>query len=283
MGVIEGGWFEPGFDRNRTSQIIHVEAEAGALQDGIDKAVDDNGDIIVVAPGSHNETAQVDFNKQGITVVAAKLGFAPDVQGERFMVNAAASLDTGSVAKITKTCRIIGLGFASRDLTAENLLIDSEEAGGFSAGFCELVGCRFPTWYGAVDVGVRCLGGQENAIRRCSFDGLFGGFGTGGIEVADSGSITAGGLRVEECWFSGIGAKHAIVHEAASTPLSVLYKGNYLAPGFLGNEGKFLDNNNVASTGLVADNWVAPNANKAAAFENLTNSELAFAGNHYEE
>lgn len=282
MGIIEGALLRAGLSRNPSSQLI--TAVPGGLQAAIDQCVDDNGDFIVVTPGSHGVTEAVNFNKQGITVVAAQLGFPPEVQGEAFTVNAAASYTDGPAAIITKPCRIVGLGFAARDLTKESLLIDCQEAGGFSGGFIQLENCRFPTWYGAIAAGIRTKGGALNHIRGCSFDGLFVGFGTGAIVMENDGALAPAYTRVQGNYFSGVGSgKHAIVHAVGSVPVDVLYADNYLLPGFLGNGGKFLDNNSVASSGAATRNVLGGLTNKAGAFENMTNSTLRVTGNHIAE
>lgn len=254
------------------------------LQKAIDKTKENRSDLIIVAPGAHNVTSTVNFNKQGITVIAADMGMPAPVGGEQSMVNAAASFTNGPAATITKPCRIIGLGFASRDLTKENLLIDSGGSGGFEGGFISLRYCRFPCWYGAIDAGVRMKGGSLNHVRRCSFDGLFVGFGTGAIVMENSGAIAPANSRIKRNYFSGVGTgKHAIVHAVGSVPVGQLYMSNTMEGGFTGNIGKFLDNNNVASSGMIADNYLGGMATKAAAFENMTNSNLKFSDNHYEE
>lgn len=247
----------------------------------------DQGDFIIVFPGSHAVSAQVVFNVRGITVSAVEFGSPDEEAAESFTVNAGSSLTSGSPAKILDPCTIIGLGFQGRDLTAEDLLIDCEEAGGFNGGFNQLINCRFGVWYGAVDYGIRMVGGAINKVIECSFDGLFGGFDIGAIGMEnDTGGITPAYTEILGCRFQGVGpSKHAIVHDASSTPVGVLYAHNYLLPGFIAaaaNVGAFLDNNNVASTGMVADNWTGL-ADKATAFENLTNSSLVFADNHYDE
>jgi len=283
MTVINGGIFESPINRNPNGRVFHVDPSvSGSLQAAIDECTADNGDIIVVSPGTHSVTETVAFDKRGITVIAAKVGMAE--RGERFTVAAAASFDDGPAATITAPCHIIGLGFAGRDTTQESLLIDCEEAGGWSGGAIILDECRFSVWYGAMDAGVRCIGGAQNVIKSCTFDGLFGGFGTAAIVLEnDTGGLAAAYLRVEDCLFQGVGSgKHAIKHATGSIPASVLYKDNVLLPGWSA-QGKFLDNNSVASTGMAANNWLAPLANQAAAFENLTNSTIGFAGNHYEE
>jgi hypothetical protein len=255
------------------------------LQGAIDACVDYRGDIIYVKRGNHGVTEAVTFDKAGISVFAQTFGHPAEEVGESFTVNAAASYDDGPAAIITAPCRIIGLGFAGRSLTEESLLIDCQEAGGFSGGFIELINCRFSVWYGAIAAGVRMIGGAVNKLRGCSFDGLFGGFGTAGIILEnDAGGLTPAYTEVVHCVFQGVGSgKHAIKHATGSTPYGFFYAHNRLLPGFLGNYGKFLDNNSVVSKGMCADNWLAPLANQAAAFENLGASVIGFADNHYEE
>lgn len=260
------------------------ERPLATLNAAIGLCTADQGDFIIVFPGNHSATAQVVFDVRGITVSAVEFGGPDEEAAESFLVNADSTLDSGAVAKILDPCTIIGLAFGSRDLTAENLLIDCEAAGGFNGGFNLLANCRFSVYYGAVTYGVRMIGGSLNKLVGCSFDGLFGGYGTGAIGLEnDDGGITPAYTEVRDCRFQGVGAsKHAIVHDASSTPLGVIYKGNIMAGGFLGNVGAFLDNNNVASEGIVCDNWL-PLADLATAFENLTNSNLVFVGNHYDE
>ena len=50
----------------------------------------------------------------------------------------------------------------------------------------------------------------------------------------------------------------------------------------MGSSGKFLDNGNLAASGLVADNWLG-GADQAAMFSNLTNSTMRIVDNHYDE
>lgn len=254
------------------------------LQDAIDSCVDDRGDQIYVAHGNHDLETAVEFNKEAITVYAAELGLPAMVQGEKFFVNAAASLTSGPAAIITKPCRIVGLSFGARDLTAENLLIDAQGAGGFSGGFVSLEYCRFPAAYGAIDAGIRTIAGALNHVYRSTFDGLFVGYGTAGVVMENDGAFAPFYPRVLESIFSGVGTgKHAIVHAVGSVPVSVLYKENVLDAGALGNLGKFLDNNSVAASGILAGNWLGGLTNAADAFENTGGSTLKFAGNRYDE
>lgn len=285
MGRIATANLPAGLVRSNNSQVFTVDPSvAGSLQAAIDQCVDDNGDVIIMQPGSHEVTTAITFDKQGITVMASDIGMASKESGERYTIKAASAYDDGPAGIITKPCRLIGLGFQARDLTKEDLLVDCEEAGGFNGGFNEILRCRFGVWYGAMDAGLRFRGGAVNRVKDCTFDGVFGGFGTAGIVLENDSAITPAYLTVEGCHFVEMGSgNHAIKHASGSTPLGVLYAHNYLLPGFTGNAGKFLDNTNVASTGMAADNWLAPLADQSAAFENMTNSSIGFADNHYEE
>lgn len=285
MTLIEGALLDAIHNQNPNGRVFRIPAGDGELAAAVEAANADNGDIIVVNPGTHDLTAQLVIDKPGITIIASELGLPKEEQGEKFTINAAASLSSGAPVKILDACRIIGMGFAGRDLTAESLLIDCEEQGGFNGGFIELDYCRFPCWYGAIDQGIRMIGGALNKVRYCSFDGLFVGYDIGAIKLEnDVGGFAPSYLEVDHTVFQGVGSgKHAIVHAAGSVPVGVYYGHNRLLPGFLGNQGKFLDNNNVASSGMCADNWLAPLANQGAAFENMATSTIGFADNHYEE
>lgn len=252
------------------------------LQTAIDRCEDDRGDLIIVNEGNHNVTTSVLFNKRGITVQAARLGLSPGGIGEKFMVNAASSFTSGPTGTILSPCIIRGLGFAGRNIsTGESLLFDGQSAGGFNAGFSLIDNCRFPVWYGAINAGIRFKGGSTNMILNCLFDGLFGGFGAAAIECEVSGSIDPAYLRIIGCEFHGVGSGiYAIKHE--DKVLSYFYAYNKMLPGFLGNTGKFLDNDSTSSTGTAANNFFGGFANKSAVADNL-DAACEFVGNQYDE
>lgn len=254
------------------------------MNTAIGQCTTDGGELIVVKPGNHGVTSTVNFNVRGITVMAAPLGLSSEEQGESFTINADSTYTDGPAATITQPCRIVGIGFAGRQTAGESLLIDCQEAGGYAGGFNELINCRFSCWYGAMTHGVKQIGGAVNKYLGCSFDGLFGGFGTSAIGFYnDTGGFAAAYTKVLRCYFQSIGSgNHAILHATGSVPVNFVYAHNYLIAGWAA-QGKFLDNNNVAALGQCADNWLAPLATQAAAFENLTNATIGFADNHYEE
>lgn len=291
MGIIEGGNVieslrYSGFLLSPKARAFVVDPDISTytIEDALSECTDEQGDVLVLLPGSHAQTTKVNFNKQGLTVLAPDLGYPREERGEFCTIYAAAALDDDYPAVVTKAMRFIGVGFAGRDLTKGNLLVDCETQGGIHGGFVEFVNCRFPCWYGAVAHGLRLLGGAVNKLKACSFDGLFGGYGTACISLANDDPITPAYVEVLDTIFNEVGSgKHAIVHEVGSTPLGVYYARNIVKPGFGGNQGKFLDNNSVVSTGIIAQNIVAGMTNKAGAFENLTNSLIKFADNHYDE
>lgn len=257
-------------------------------QSAIDACEDWRGDKIICKAGTISVDTPVLFNKQGITVVSEGMGLPPEVQGERFTIQPSATFTDGPAAIITAPCRIIGLGFTTRYIAADDpdsagLVIDCEEAGGWSGGFSSIENCRFSCWYGAQAYGILTIGGDLNFIRGNSFSGLFGGFGTAAIGMQnDTGGFAPAHSHVEYNYFYGIGsAKPALKFITGAIPLSLVFAHNRNLDGF-GTRGPMLDNNSVVSGGLVADNWTGL-ANKAAAFLNLTNSNLSFNDNHYEE
>lgn len=254
------------------------------LDYAIGQCVADRGDVLECFPGSHAVTSTVEFDVAGITVVAADLGYPPAVAAESFMINTGASFTDGPAATITQPCRIIGMGFASRNLTGEACLIDCEEAGGFSGGFILLQNCRFPTWYGAIDYGLRTIGGAENHIVGCVFDGLFVGFDVAAIGMQnDAGGQAPFYTRVIGNRFEGVGTgKFAIKFITGAVPVEQLYHGNWLVPG-ASAVGNFVDNNSVVSTGMISDNWLNGASDKTDAMSNSTNSVMTFNDNHYDE
>lgn len=282
------------FDRLQAN-IWYVDADNGSGGGGrdwagafptIEEAYDAAAaeDLILVAPGSYAVTETLVLDKHGLTIMASPQGMAE--AGESTSIVADSSFTDGPVITIKAPCRLVGLHIAGRSLTEESLLIDCEEQGGFEGGFNLIERCRFPAAYGAIDHAIRILGGTLNFIVDCTFDGLFVGFDESAIVLEDdAGGITCDFVRVIGCTFSGIGSSiPAILCTSGDTPLDLLVAHNYLTPGFLGNAGILIDFNSTATTGLAADNWVAPLANQGAAFTNTGSlAQFGFADNHYEE
>lgn len=254
------------------------ERAFAGLATAIGQCVANRGDVIFRLPGTETISSPITFNKQGITVMAVAYGHPNAVRGESFMTynNSATGL---SAAKILDPCRLVGLGFAASDVSEEALLIDCEEQGGFNGGFNSIEYCRFPLWNGSLACSIRMIGGANNRVTGCVFDGLFVGWATAAIMLqGDTGGFTSFYPRVLGCHFERLGSgKAAIEHVAGSAPDEVLYAHNYL-----GSEGVFLNNNSEAADGLACDNWLGL-ANQAAAFTNMTNSNIKLVDNHYNE
>lgn len=267
-------------------------ADYNVLQDAIDAARDWLGDVILVEQtedGAYGVPELVTLDCPGLTLKAANIGMIPEARGENatFRGTAAVYVD-GPTIKVTKPCHIQGLGFTTRNVTSGDadsagLVIDCEEQGGYPGGFNWIEECRFSCWYGSQSYGIYTIGGTVNRIEKCTFDGLFVGFGIAAIGMAnDTGGLAPCFSRVERNYFQGLGSSiPAVKFVTGAVPLDFVMAHNYNTAGY-GTRGVLLDNNSVVSSGMVVDNWTGL-ANKATAFLNLTNSNLSFCGNHYEE
>ena len=244
------------------------------LEEAYEKCTAGQGDIINCFPGNHNIEGATGLvcDKEGVIIQAMDYGHPPMCAGESFTIRNHSSITDSPAVHVTQPTKFIGMGITGRDITQESLFI--EGAGGFDGGFAAFINCRFSAWYGAMDALVRMETNPALVLfQGCSFDGLFSGLGTGAI-VGRSFYLTILG-----CDFRSVGdMKYAVVFDTTA-PAEVLIDGNYL--GGCGG-GKFLDNASLASTGIISNNRVG-GANKAAMFENLTNSAIKFAGNMYND
>lgn len=265
-------------------------ADFNDLQAAIDACVDYRGDTIIVEQtenGAYGVDEVVEVNCPGITIKAAEIGMPPEGKGENvtFRGTAAVYAD-GPTLHITAPCHIKGLGFTTRNVSSadeESSAIQIEGTGGFSGGFVWLEECRFSAWYGAQSYGTYHIGSVMVRYERCTWDGLFGGFGIAGIGLDDNGTGTTPDFtHILECQFSGLGSGvPAVKLIGGATVKDLLMLRNINNNGFA-TRGVLLDNNSVVSAGLIADNYTGL-ANKAAAFLNLTNSNLSFQNNRYDE
>ncbi len=169
------------------------------LQAGIDACVADRGDLIIRMRGYDQPSATVNFNKQGITVIAENWGQNYHAQGEYFTTDT--SNTDGPAARITAGCHLIGLGFAgvqaSGDTDTATVQIDGSSAATDGFGTW-LDHCYFTNWdRAAVNYGVVNQGAARVRISNSSF---YGGAAT---NVLDAGilhdeSTTGGGGRPGE-------------------------------------------------------------------------------------
>jgi len=301
MSIIEGVTHPgviSGTARHPESRVIYVEPGTDALQEAIDSAVDDVGDVIVLRPGSHTVTEKVEFNKKGLIVIAADVGYAPNARGELFTVRADAGFTDGPVAEITRPTAIIGLGFWGRE-SAETSVLMSFGTGGFnSGGWSYLKKCWFPN-HGGIARALDLVSVDRVLVDGCVFDGSNNGaLSASGKRLTAGIKMTQGhNVYIRGCEF--INAVTAI-DLAVIAPQSDPVHGNtgcvVQANRFLGvaDTHLFLNVEGVTAVRpqktLVMDNWLGLANTKTYGLDgsldsvaNLTTEGLAFAGNHYAE
>ena len=261
------------------------------LQEAINRCKNDVGDRIIVLRGTHSLTTPVLFNKRGIIVETADIGWNRRNQGERFMLYGPAD---NPAAIITKACRINGLGFSGQYTGAgsHNLQVNAA-GGGFEGGWFELSECQFTTWGASPQYALLCNGMTAGRIHNNIFSGAADKYAVGAIGISNTGGIQVSSSQFENNIFQGIGAScYAFVHVAGSVPQGVIYKGNTLtghssdvagAPG----SGKFLDNNGCTNYGtFLCDNWIGLATNTGSYDDTVAALQalgVRFAGNHYSE
>jgi len=181
--ITPGALFPAHFERNPTAQLFHVSPGTDAVQDAIDACVDDNGDVVVVGPGTHTVTETVALNKRGVTLVAAHTGYQPGAQGERFTIRADAGFTDGPVATISRPTSILGLGFWGREAAGASVAMVFGSGGFDSGGWSLLRHCWFPN-HGEIARGLDLASVDRVRVEGCVFDG------------SNNGALSAGGKRL---------------------------------------------------------------------------------------
>jgi len=253
------------------------------LQAGIDACTDSQGDFVVRMPGTENPTAAINFNKEGITVVASSYGCAPTEGAEAgFATYPAAGYTSGPMGIISKPCSIIGLEFVTRNTSSGSNDDGSDsgaalcfigEGGAELGGFSLIKNCRFVDWYGN-DYGIEFAAGTYNVIDGCTFEG----FGAGVIFRGTS-SNNPDSNRIVNCWFKD--CTNGIEHKnGACTAHNFLYYNNFFV-----DYTAAVDTSNQASDGLIAGNWyeTAAGATYDVAVAAAQGNGINFAGNNYSE
>lgn len=256
--------------------VVDPSDSGFTLQDAIDECVAGIGDVILCLPGGQTVTTAVNFNKAGITVMAVNRGLNPLVSGEYFAILADAAYTDGPVANITAYCKIIGMGFASRDTGATfysgaaALIGGMSDANPFGA---HLKQCRFPKWGLDNRIGLAMEGTSDCLIEECTFEGVGSALDVG---IYLQGAMQNPIIRnnyFRQCTaaiqfgaFAG-GGPHAIIH------------GNKVEDGLI------LDSQANTATGFVLDNYseLATGASYDASVATLQAQGIQFAGNHYSE
>lgn len=264
------------------------DADYSDLQEAIDAARDWVGDTILVKQteeSAYSQDTEIAIDCPGLTIKAANIGGIPEAMAENVTFRLAAGQVTPT-ATITQPVHIKGIGFTTRNVTTgdkESAALHIEGSGGYDGCFNFLENCRFSCWYGAQEYGIYFFGGGNTRIEHCTFDGLFGGFGTAAIGLDDNGTgTTPDFVRLIENYFDGLGSSiPAVKLITGATVKGLLMLRNVNNNGY-GTRGVLLNNDSIVSAGLIAENYTGL-ANKAAAFLNLTNSNLSFQDNHYNE
>ena len=203
-------------------------------------------DVIIRFPGGEEVTETCDFNVAGVTVIACTAGLAPGAKGEYFSMYAASTFTDGPVATITERCTISGMAFVSRDAgttfySGAAMLIGGE---GTALPFgVHIHKCRFPKWNLDNSKGIAIEGTSDCLIEECYFEGVGSDFTTGIYVQGATQNLEIRNCRFRDCTY-------AITHGAfAGGGPHCIYKGNVV------EDGKMLDSNSNAATGLIADNW----------------------------
>jgi len=247
------------------------------LQNAIDDCTPAKGDVIVFLPGGHEVSAQVNIDCSGITIIAANRGLNPLVDGEFHAVYSAASFTTGPAAKISAPCRIIGIGFASRDTGATFfsgaacLIGGDADANPFGV---HMKNCRFPKWGLDNRIGLAIEGSSDCFIEECGFEGVGSAFDMGIYIQGAMQNLEIKACRFRQCTaaiktgaFAG-GGPHVLVHQN------------------IVEDGKLLDTDGNAGTGLITNNFLET-ATGTGSFDRavgtLQTAGWQISGNQYAE
>ena len=254
-----------------------VEAPLLTVQAAIDLCESGRGDLVLVAEGGYVVTQTVSFNKAGITVAALGFGINPGVQGEFFAILANASFTDGPVATVTSPCRILGMGFASRDTGSLFFAGAAMLIGGLATASpfgVHVLGCRFPKWGLDNRIGIAVEGSSDILIEGCTFEGVSSDFEMGIYVQGATQNITIRRNDFRQCEyaveygaFAG-GGPHALIHENIC------------------EDSKLLNSNGNTAPTHVAGNWLET-ATDAASYDatvaTLQGQGIQFSDNHYSE
>ena len=280
-------YHDPASGSDTNSGTSRTDAKV-TLQAAIDLTVADRGDLIIRMRGYDAPATTVNFNKQGITVMAESFGMNKRAQGEFFATDPASS--TGPAARITKGCTILGLGFfgvqASGDNFTAAVILDGS-GGDTDAYGTHFVDCRFGNWNRAsVNYGIYNQGAGNCRVEHSHFVG-------GDAQVLDAGilldnHITAGGgrpceLDIHECYFED--CTYAIEQVAGSPTKRSLWDRNHMGwnvPGAA--EVRFIHQGSASTcTVQVQGNWNSKGISDAYSHSigDMETAGFRLSGNYY--
>ena len=284
MGIVHGGNVieslnAMGIVKQPEARIIIVNpSDSGfTLQNAIDEAVAAKGDIIALLPGASTVTATVNFNKSGINVIVLSRGLNPLITGEFSSILADAAFTNGPVAKITAPCRIIGLGFVSRDTGstffsgAACLIGGNADANPFGV---QMLNCRFPKWGLDNRIGLAIEGSSDCLIEGCTFEGVGSAFAVGIYVQGATQNLEIRRNRFRQC--------------TAAVQFGAFAGGGphiFLGPDNVVEDGLLLDSQANTATGIVFGNYseLAAASSYDASVATLQAQGIQFSGNNYSE
>lgn len=259
--------------------IFDSSVSAYSLQDAIDECTAGKGDVIIWVGGGHEVSETVLFNKAGITLIGSNRGYNRLAAGEGHAIYAASGFTDGPAAQITAPCKIIEIGFASRDVGSQFfsgaacLLGGEADANPFGV---HMLNCRFPKWGLDNRIGLAIEGSSDCLIEECSFEGV-----TSNLEMGIYVQGAIQNLEVRACRFRQ--CDYAIEHGSMTggNGPHFFYNGNFC------EDAKMLNSNGLAALGHVCDNFLETAAAGSGSYDASVNTLIGqginFSGNHYAE
>ena len=277
MSVIEGALRRAGITLAPNAQVMVVDPSiTGELQAGIDNAVANSGDLIMVERGGHEVSETVTFDKSGILVFAVDQGLNPLARGEFNGIYSAASFTDGPAATISAPCHIRGMGFVSRDVGATFwsgaacLVGGTADANPFGVW---LDACRFPKWGLDNRLGLAIEGSSDVLVSWCNFEGV--------------GSALEAGIYIQGAM------QNLTLHNNFFRQCTAAVKAGAFAGGGphllmdrnVVEDGLVFDTQGNTGTGFIYDNYSEANAAGSydASVATLQGKGWQLAGNHYGE
>jgi len=258
--------------------VVDPSDSGFTIQNAIDECIAAKGDVILMLPGASDVTTSVLFNKSGINVIAVNRGLNPMVDGEFHSILSNASYTNGPAATITASCRIIGMGFVSRDtgslfFSGAACLLGGDGAQGAPPFGVQMKNCRFPKWGLDNRIGLAIEGSSDCLIEECTFEGVGSALAVGIYVQGATQNLVIRGNHFRQCTaaiqygaFAG-GGPHALIDR------------NII------EDGVTLDSQGNTAPSFLTDNYseLAATAAYDAIVGTLQGQGIQFAGNHYTE
>lgn len=257
--------------------VVDPSDSGFTIQDAIDECVAGKGDVILMLSGGNTVTTSVLFNKSGINVIAVNRGLSPLIDGEYHSIVSDASYTDGPAATISAPCRIIGMGFASRDTGslyfagAACLLGGAADANPFGV---QMKNCRFPKWGLDNRIGLAIDGSTDCLIEECTFEGVGSALDVG---IYVQGAVQ--NLVIRNNHFRQCTAAIQYGEMTSGAGPHALIDRNIV------EDGVTLDSQGKTAPSFLTDNYseLAANAAYDDVVGTLNGQGIQFAGNHYKE